>query len=281
MPTFDTPESVNVNVELGVGHVRIVAGERGDTVVDVRPSDEGDESDVKAAQQVRVDYANGTLRVTGPKSGAFDFSRKTRSVDLSIELPAGSQVSATVQLGDLRCAGRLGPTRLKTSAGHVSVEHTGPLHADTGAGQVTVGGVTGDAEIHTGSGTIQIGTVEGGAVLKNSNGDTAIDSVGGDLRVRNANGRIRVERAGAGVDAKTSNGAIHLGEVAQGTVVLDSGMGDLYIGIADGTAAWLDINTGFGKVHNRMTGAAQPDATDRTVEVRGRTGYGDVTIERT
>jgi hypothetical protein len=65
------------------------------------------ESDVKAAQQVRVDYTNGTLQVTGPKARAFDFSRKTRSVDVSIELPSGSQVSAEMQVGDFRCAGRL------------------------------------------------------------------------------------------------------------------------------------------------------------------------------
>jgi len=280
MPTFATPESISVTLELGAGDLRIVASDRTDTVVEVRPSDEADESDVKAAAQVRVDYASGALRVTGPKLRPFDFSRRTKSVDVSIELPSGSQVSAEMQMGDIRCAGRLGECRLKTSAGNVSLDRTGPLRLSTSAGHVTVDGIAGNAEISTGSGTVQIGEVEGTAVVKNSNGDTTIDAVTGDVRVRAANGDIRVARAGAGVDAKTSNGSIRLGEVARGSVVLGTAMGDLEIGVAEGTAAWLEVNTGFGQVRNLLESAARPDDTDETVEVRGRTSYGDITIHR-
>ncbi|AVT39930.1 DUF4097 family beta strand repeat-containing protein [Plantactinospora sp. BB1] len=280
MPNFETPESIAVTLELGVGAVQITASDRTDTVVEVRPSDEADESDVKAAAQVRVDYTNGVLRVTGPKSRPFDFSRKSRSVDVSIALPSGSQVSAEMQVGDIRCAGRLGECRVKTSAGNVWLERTGPLRLETAAGHVTADGITGNAEISTGSGKVRIGEIEGTAVIKNSNGETTVDSVTGDVRVRAANGDIRVERAGAGVDAKSSNGSIRLGEVVRGSVVLETAMGDLEIGIADGTAAWLEVNTGFGQVRNLMESATRPDETDRTVQVRGRTSYGDITVHR-
>jgi DUF4097 and DUF4098 domain-containing protein YvlB len=280
MPHFETPEPISVTLELGVGNVRIVASDRTDTVVEVRPSDEADESDVKAAAQVRVDYTNGMLRVTGPKARIFDFSRKTRSVDVSIELPSGSQVSAEMQMGDFRCAGRLGECRLKTSLGNVWLERTGPLRLNTSAGHVTADGITGNAEISTGSGKVQIGEVEGTAVVKNSNGDTTIDAVTGDVRVRAANGDIHVERAGAGVDAKTSNGSIRLGEVVRGSVVLGTAAGNLDIGIAEGTAAWLAVNTGFGHVRNLLENATRPEEADETVEVRGRTSYGDITIRR-
>jgi DUF4097 and DUF4098 domain-containing protein YvlB len=280
MPEYETPEPISVTLELGTGNVRITASNRSDTVVEVRPSDEADESDVKAAQQVRVDYANGTLRVTGPKARVFDFSRKTKSVDVSIELPSGSRVSAEMQMGDIRCADRLGECRLKTSAGNFWLERTGPLRLDTSAGHVTADGITGNAEISTGSGKVQIGEVEGTAVVKNSNGDTTIGVVAGDVRVRAANGDICVERAGAGVDAKTSNGSIRLGEVARGSVVLETAMGDLEIGIAEGTAARLEVNTGFGHMHNLLENATRPEETDETVEVRARTSYGDITIHR-
>jgi len=280
MSDYQTPEPISVTLELGVGNVRIAASDRTDTVVEVRPSDETDESDVTAAEQVRVDYANGTLRVTGPKIRAFDFSRKTRSVDVSIELPSDSQVSAETQMGDFRGVGRLGQCGLKTSMGNVWLERTGPLRLHTGFGQVTAGGIAGNAEISTGSGKIQIGEVGGSAVVKNSNGDTTIDAVTGDVQVRAANGDISVDRAGAGVDAKTSNGAIRLGEVARGSVVLATAAGNLDIGIAEGTAAWLDVNTGYGRVRNLLDNAARPGETDETVEVRGRTSYGDITIHR-
>jgi DUF4097 and DUF4098 domain-containing protein YvlB len=278
MPIYETPEPISVTIELGVANVRIAASERRDTVVEVRPSDEADESDVQAAQQVRVDYANGMLQVAGPKR-AFDFSRKTKSVDVSIELPSGSQLSAHMVMGDLRCAGRLGQCRLKTT-GNVWLEETGPLRLHTGAGHVSADAITGNAEISTGSGKIQIGEVEGTAVVKNSNGDTAIDAVTGDLRVRNANGAIDVERAGAGVDAKTSNGSIRLGEVARGSVTLGTAMGDLDIGIAEDTAAWLEVNTGFGHLRNLLENVTRPEEAHETVEVRGSTSYGDITIHR-
>ncbi|MFC7329076.1 DUF4097 family beta strand repeat-containing protein [Marinactinospora rubrisoli] len=280
MPTFETPEPISVTLELSVGDVRITAGDRTDTVVDVRPSDAADESDVQAARQVRVDHTGGVLRIIGPKSRALDFSRKTRSVEVTIELPSGSQVSAETQAGDFHCGGRLGACVFTTSAGNVQLDRTGPLRLDTSAGHVTVGGVAGDADISTGSGKVQIGEIEGSAVVKNSNGATTIDTVTGDLRVRAANGDIHVGRAQAGVDAKTSGGGIRLGEVARGSVVLESAMGDLEIGVAEGTAAWLAVHTGFGKVRNRLENAAAPGASDETVEVRGRTSYGDITIHR-
>ena len=280
MPKYETPEAISVTLELGVGDVRITASDRTDTVVEIRPSDEADESDVKAAQQVRVDYANGTLQVTGPKARVFDFSRKTRSVDVAIELPSGSAVSAEMQVGDFRGAGRLGECGFKTSVGKVRLERTGPLRLHTSAGQVTADAIAGHAEISTGSGKVQIGEIEGSAVVKNSNGDIAIDTVTGDVRVRTANGDISVERAGAGVEAKTANGSIRLGEVVHGSVVLETAMGDLEVGIAEGTAAWLEVNTGFGHVRNLLDEAARPTESDETVEVRGRTSYGDITIRR-
>jgi DUF4097 and DUF4098 domain-containing protein YvlB len=280
MPKFETPEPISVAVDLGVGNVRITASDRTDTTVEVRPSDESDESDVQAAQQVRVDYTNGVLRIEGPKVRAFDFSRKTRSVDVSVELPSGSPVSAELQMGDFRSAGRLGECRFKTGAGNAWLERTGPLRLDTGAGHLTVNGIAGNAEISTGTGKVQIGEVEGTAAVKSSNGDITIDAVTGDARVRTANGEISIERAGAGVDAKTSNGSIRLGEAVRGSVMLGTAAGDLEIGIAEGTAAWLEVNTGFGHVRNLLEDATRPAQTDETVEVRGRTSYGDITIRR-
>jgi DUF4097 and DUF4098 domain-containing protein YvlB len=189
-------------------------------------------------------------------------------------------VSTDVQLGDVRCTGRLGECRIKTSLGNLSVERTGPARLSTGMGDVTVDAIGGAAEVTTGSGRVEIGEVAGTAVVKNSNGETTIDAVTGDARVRAANGGIRVGRAGAGVDAKTSLGSVRLGEVVRGSVVLGSAAGDVEVGIAEGTAAWLDVTTGFGQVHNLLENVTRPDEADETVEVRGRTSFGDITVRR-
>lgn len=279
MPVFDTPASIDVTIELGVGDVRVSAGDRADTVVDVRPSDPGNESDVEAARQVRVDYADGVLRVIGPKR-TFDFSRKSRSVDVTVEMPGDSRLRVELQSGDFTAAGPLGEARIKSSAGHIRVERSGPLRVSTSAGHVTVGRVTGSADISTGSGKVQVGEVDGTAVIGNSNGETILDAVTGDVRVRSANGDIRIDRAGAGVDARTSSGGIRLGEVIRGKINLGTSMGDLDVGIAEGTAAWLEVDTSFGKVRTDLADAPGPDEAEAIVEVRGRTSYGDVVIHR-
>ncbi|MGX6508185.1 DUF4097 family beta strand repeat-containing protein [Rhodococcus sp. SJ-2] len=280
MPIFETPEPISVTVELSVGNVRITASDRTDTVVDVRPSNESDESDVQAAQRIRIDLEHGALRITGPKARLFDFSNKTRSVEISIDLPSDSRLSGEVQVGNLSGTGRLGECRFTTSAGNARLEQTGPLRADTSAGHITADRVAGNAEIRTGTGEIRVGEIDGSAIVKNNNGDTVIGEVTGDVRVRSANGDISIDRATAHVEAKTSNGSIRLGEIVHGSVELGTAMGDLEIGIAEGTAAWLDVNTGFGQVHNLLDDATAPEPSDATVEVHAHTSFGSITARR-
>ncbi|CRK62018.1 hypothetical protein [Alloactinosynnema sp. L-07] len=280
MPVFATPEPISVTIELAVGDVQLVASDRTDTLVEVRPSDAADESDVEAAQRTRVEYADGALTVRGPKSRVLDFSKKTRSVDVVIELPTGSRVHTDLSVAEVRTTGVLGECRFKTAVGHFRIDQTGPLRADT-TGHITIERVAGDAQVATGSGRVRIGEVDGTAVVKNSNGSTDIGTVTGELRVRSANGDITVDRADAKVEAKTANGSIRVGAVSRGSVALNTAAGDLEIGIADGTAAWLDLSTGHGRVTNALADAGQgPDKSEETVEVRAHTGYGDIHIHR-
>src|SRR5689334_4645032 len=68
VPVFATPEPIIVNVEVGGGDVRLIAGDRTDTSVEVRPGNRTRSADVRAAEMTRVEYANGRLRVKGPKA---------------------------------------------------------------------------------------------------------------------------------------------------------------------------------------------------------------------
>jgi hypothetical protein len=280
MPVFDTPEPISVTIDLSCGDVRLVASDRTDTVVEVRPSDGSDDSDVRAAEQTRVEYANGTLTVRGPKSRVFDFSRKTRSVDVLVELPTGSAVHGDVAVGDVDGTGVLGECRFKASVGHFRLDRTGPLRLQT-LGHITVDAVAGNADVATGSGRVHIGEIDGAAVVKNSNGTIDIGTVTGELRARSANGDIAVNRAGAEVEARTSRGSIRIGEVARDSVAMHTASGDLEVGVAAGIAAWLDLRTGYGRVHNALDDIGHgPDKSEATVEVRAHTDFGDITVRR-
>ena len=280
MPTFDTPEPIVANLEPVVGNVRIIASDRTDTVVEVRPSDETDASDVKAAKQTVVEYAGGTLSVKAPKMHPLDFSKKTRSIEVTVELPAGSRVQGSTGLGDLHGTGRLGACTYKSGIGHLQLDHTGELHLHTATGNVVVEQVTGNAEISTSSGRVHVGAVTGTGVVKNSNGATTIGAAGSSVRVRAANGDITVERAEDAVDAKTANGAVRVLDAVRGTLTLETAMGEIEIGIREGSAAWLEVKTRFGRVSNSMSATAAPDAAADKVEVRANTSFGDIIIHR-
>ncbi|MGW1993883.1 DUF4097 family beta strand repeat-containing protein [Embleya sp. NPDC001921] len=279
MPVFETPKSISVTIELHVGDVQITAEDRTDTVVEVRPSDESDASDVKAAKETSVEFVDGVLVVKGSKPLAgLDLSRKTRSVDVSIVLPVGSHVHGKAALGELRSSGRLGECTYKTSTAIVHLDHVGPLRLHS-AGHITVGRVDGDAEVGTSIGRIRIGEVDGALKVKNSSGNTEIGKVTGDLHVRNSNGDISIDHAsGRKTDAKTASGNIRVAEVTRGEVVLKTGSGDLEVGIGADRPAKLDLATGYGRVNNMLEQVAE--ASEEGIEVRAHSSYGDITIHR-
>jgi DUF4097 and DUF4098 domain-containing protein YvlB len=280
MPKFETPEPISVSVHLVVGDLRIIASNRGDTVVVVSPKDTSNEADVKAAEQTRVEFSQGRLLIKAPKSWkTFSPFRGRESIDVAIELPAGSRVDAEAAVGDISCDGPLGECSFTTSVGNIRLDETGPARLNTSAGSVTVDRIAGRAEI-TGSGQVRIRQIDGGAVIKNLNGVTWIGEVKGDLRCNAANGDITVDRALGAVAVKTANGAVRIGEVMRGSIELGTAYGELEVGIREGTAALLDVRSQFGSVRNLLTASDGPQPSDQRVEVRARTSFGDIVIRR-
>ena len=282
MPSFETPHPIAVSIELSVGDVRVQAGERAETIVDVRPTNAGKRDDVAAAEQTRVEYAGGRLLVKAPKNWRrYSPFSDSGSVDVRIELPAGSQLSGGADLAALHVSGPLGDCRFTTGLGDLHVDEVGALALRSGAGEISANHAAGDAEVSTGTGAVRLGTVDGAVIVKNSNGDTWVGDAGGEVRVNSANGSIAIDRAHAGAVVKTANGSIRLGEVARGAVVVETSRGELAVGIAEGTAAWLDLDTRFGRVRSGIDAGEPPAAGDQAVEVRARTSFGDITIHRT
>jgi hypothetical protein len=280
MPTFETLEPISVTIALVVGDLRITAGDRRDTVVVVSPNDSSKESDVKAAEQTRVEYAQGKLLIKAPRSWKlYPPFGGGGAIDVAIELPAGSRLEGEGGVTDFRCEGRLGECRFTTGAGNIRLEETGPLHLSTSAGTVTVDHVAGRAEV-TGSGAVRIHEIDGAAVIRNLNGVTWVGEVKGDLRCSAANGDITVERALGAIVAKTANGAVRIGEVVRGSIELATSYGELEVGIREGTAALLDVRSQFGSVRSSLTASDGPQQSDETVEVRARTSMGDIVIRR-
>lgn len=277
MPEFATPEPICATLEFELGNVAIVAGKRATTVVEVRPSDPGREGDVRTAEQTTVTCSGGLLMVKAPRKRSL-FGR-SGSIDVRVELPTGSDVRSTTQVADIGCEGPLGDCRFKTSVGGITIGSARSVQVRTEHGEIRVEHTSGDAEA-TGAGRIDLGTIGGAATVKNLNGDIAVGEVTGRLHANSANGAISIGIAHSGVDAKSANGAIRIGEVGSGRVLVQTAAGSIGIGIGPAAAAWLDVDTRFGRVRNTLGAGAAPTAGEDTVEVHARTGLGDIDIHR-
>ena len=285
MKTFDTTQPISAIVDLAMGAVRITADDTGVTSVDVRPSDDANDEDVRAAELTHVDFANDRLQVRGPKVREIGIlrslrSRKGGSIDLVISLPTGSQLDASVGMGDVSSTGRLGNSQIRTGLGQIQLDEVGTLGVKSGAGKVAVEHASGAVEITAGSGAVRVGELDGIGLIKNSNGETWVGVANRDLRVKAANGSIAVDVAHADVSATSANGSVRVGEVERGSINLQTSMGDLEIGIRDGVAAWVDANATAGTVQNTLEASGAPDASAETVEVTARTTVGEILIRK-
>jgi len=245
MPRFETPDPILLELDLVAADLRIEAGDRADTVIEVRPSDKSKRDDVNAAGRTRVEHSPGRVLVKTPRTWRVYSPRGYGgSVDVFVEVPAGSRVSAKSALGSIRCIGPLGESQLKTGMGDVEVERAASVRLTTGAGDIEVDRVDGEAELSSGSGDIRAGELHGPTLIKSGTGD------------------------------------VRVGEAARGRVDARTGYGLIAIGIPDGTAAWLDLQTGYGQVRNDLERGGPPAPGEDSVEVRAHSGYGDITISR-
>ncbi|HEY3871342.1 MAG TPA: DUF4097 family beta strand repeat-containing protein [Actinocrinis sp.] len=284
---FETPSPINVTLDLYVADVHMVASDRADTVIEVKPSDPGKPADVKAAENTRVEFdeVTGALSVImrKPRSRFVNFSKRPESVDLVVQLPSGSAVRGQASMGDYEADGLLGVVSLKTDFGAVRLEQSAELTVRTGLGQVTVDRVGGPTEVHSASGDMHIGTVDGTAEISTSSGTIRVGTVSGAARLKVSNGALYVERALSDITASTSNGEVRLGEVVRGKVSATSKNGRVEVGVRTGSAAWLELNTAAGRVYNELAAAEAPEDGDPAdkVEVRASTKLGDVVVRRT
>lgn len=280
MPTYTTPDPIDLAITVQVGSLEIAASDRADTIVTVAPTNPSKAVDRRGAEETTVEFDGSRLTVTGPRPRASIIG-PTESIDVRVELPSGSRFTAQIALGPVRTTGVLGATRVKSSTGVVHLDTVGDLWLRTGHGGATIGRADGAVEVTADHGQLRIGTITGDAQLKASHGSISIGESGGDVDAKLSYGELDIERALASVSAKTSYGAIRLGEISAGSIELDSGFGEIDLGVRAGVAAWLDISSSQGRVRNELDHDTAPDPAEQSVAVRARTRFGDIRISRT
>jgi hypothetical protein len=260
VPNFDTPQPITATVEISAGSVRLVATDRDDTVVEVRPGDETRSHDVRAAQQVRVDFKNGTLTVSSQRG--FSFPRRG-AVVVDVALPSGSRIQASAASANIAADGEYGDCKLASASGDLAV-----------------GSVAGNLKADTASGGISVHAVQGSASVSTASGAAAIGDLDGDVKFRAASGSLTVRRLQGNLNAQTASGDVAVATAVNGGVSAQTSSGQVVVGIAEGTAAQLDLRTVSGEVRNALTPSDGPAPGDETLVVHARTGSGDVVVQR-
>jgi Putative adhesin len=279
MPTYQTPTPIDLAINVQVGAIEVIASNRADTVVTVSPTNPTKAADRKGAEETKVDFDGERVSVVGPRP-RINWFGPSESIDVRVELPTGSRLAAETAVGGLRTVGRLGATRIKSAMGGVDIDTTGDLWLHASHGNATLAAAEGGVEITTDFGQIRVGTVAGDATLKASHGSIAVEESGGDVEVKLSFGDLDIAKALASVAAKTAYGNIRLGEVSSGSIQVESGLGEVTVGVRPGVPAWLDLSSKNGHVRNELVSDRAPDPSEQTVAVRARTSLGDINIQR-
>ncbi|MEU4155005.1 DUF4097 family beta strand repeat-containing protein [Actinoplanes sp. NPDC026670] len=186
MQTFDTAAPITVVLDIPAGRIAVAAGDHSTTTVEVRPADPTKGRDVRAAGQTVVGYADGVLRIEAATAKNQIFGN-SGSVDVTVHVPAGSRVEGRAAAAEFRAAGRLGELAFDTAQGPVVVEEAASARIEVAAGDVSVGRLTGPAEITVSKGDIRIAeAVRGSVVLRVRAGAIEVGAAAGVSAVLNA-----------------------------------------------------------------------------------------------
>ena len=261
MSTFATPGPITAEITLQLGGARISAEDRDSTTVEILPANPGTKADVEVAERTRVHFSNGRLDVRSPKTRIGLFT-KPGTIMVIVRMPTGSVVRADTENGDIDVDGALAECWLKTSYGDLRAEEASVLRMESGYGDVTAMRLIGDTEFRVGWGKIEV------------------EDVAAPLRIKTS-GDVRLHRVSANVQAHTGYGHVTVDEVTPGgSLDLATSYGRIEVGVAEGVATYLELNTGYGKVRNELVPSAKATDDTTTVAVRARTSYGDITIRR-
>jgi hypothetical protein len=194
MQTFDTPAPITAVLDIPAGRIRFIAADRADTTVEILPVNPSKGRDVKAAEQAKVAYGDGVLRIDAP-AAKNQYVGPSGSIEVTVRLPTGSHIEAKASCAEFRAVGRLGDVAVEGAHGAVKIDEAASVRLTAPAGDVTVGRLTGPAEINTQKGDIHIAEAGSGTVV--------LQAQMGDVSICAAVG------VSASLDAGTGYGRIH------------------------------------------------------------------------
>ena len=267
---FETPEPIELYVEIGKGNVEVRASSTTTTTLDIQGHD---------AEEVEVTFEHNRLTVIAPKDGGSWFSGRDRELRVEVELPTASDVGVKTGSADIRIEGQVNEVRVKTGSGDISCDtFSGAGQIETGSGDVEISEALAELRIKSGSGDISVGNCLGKLNVSTGSGDVEVGTTSDNAVVKTGSGDLKVVTANADISLATGSGDMSIGTVRRGHVSLKGASSDLRIGVPAGTPVWADINTVTGSVRSNLESVGAPQEGQEHVELQARTVSGDITL---
>ena len=256
MTNWEFPVSgpITLDARLPAGHIQITATGTELATVTLR-------SDSKRGEQLigetEVTFDAGNLTVSVPERIRL---LSSTSLDLAVQLPAGSTVRLRTASADVRCHGELGGLEVKSASGEV--------HAEL---------VTGDVKVDTASGDIELGDVTGDVRVTTASGDASVEHSGGMLTMNSASGELRALRADGSAAARSASGGVMIASMSSGRADLSTVSGDINVAVRPGTGVYLDLFAMSGDVRSDLNATGEDGEAALTLHCRSISGDVHVT----
>jgi DUF4097 and DUF4098 domain-containing protein YvlB len=280
--TFETPAGVRLLVHNDAGLVAITAGQTKETRVRLEAGTPGAEELVeRATVECRPVGGRQMVVVKIPKQGLRMLRRQ--AVTVRVELPEGSDVTATVASADVEVTGPIGAAEFTTASGDVSTDDVGAnLVIQSASGDFTVGAVGGDLKAQTASGDLRCSSVAGRTAFTTVSGDLEVGAAAEPVEVKATSGDVRLGEVAQGARVINVSGDVRILVLDEGSLHVRSVSGNVSVGVALGVDLHVDVETMSGHVSSDipLDDAPRSRRREARVDLSVRSVSGDVAIER-
>lgn len=268
---FETHRPVALYVDIGAGQVDVTATATTESRVEITG---------RGADEVDVSLVGRDLRIVAPRRRT-GFLGQDSSLQVTVTMPAGSDLAARTGSADVGAVGELGSAHVRTGSGDVRLDIlTGPASVETGSGDVEIEDARGEARVKCGSGDVTVHLAGSAIAVSTGSGDVQITSHHGPAVVKTGSGDVRVVDATADLSLVTGSGDLHIDTAHRGKFSARGASGSIHVGIPAGTPVWTDISTVSGHIHSDIESAGRPAPGEDHLELRATTVSGDVVLTR-
>ncbi|MBD8868198.1 DUF4097 family beta strand repeat-containing protein [Nocardioides donggukensis] len=270
--TYETPEPVELYVELGKGTLTVTATETSRSTVTVT----GDQSD-----DVVIEQTGRRITVLAPRQRLGFLGGHESGLRVVVSVPTGSDLETRTGSADQVADGTFGTVRLKSGSGDVRVERSiGVTVIDTGSGDIDLVDIGGDLRVKSGSGDVEVGSIAGTSGVSTGSGDVTIGRTQDSSVLKSGSGSLTIAHADGDISLSAASGDLEVGTLHAGGLQAKNVSGDVVVGVPAGVPVWTDVSTLTGHVASELAAVGRPQDGEQHIEIRARSVSGDIVLKQ-